>query len=153
MHPKLCLHSFVTTYPFPAPVKLALCDLWFTNPSERGTEHSFLMYFSPNTWTQSQRKQINQINIYAGSPQCSHANLTQWSSMFIATYSAVRRILHGVCCPVCRQWVCLCKPDLASVLVFALEPDSQPERKTLGTVRRTKMLFLVGVCAVCRGQR
>lgn len=50
------LCSFVTAYPFRAPVKLALGDLWYTNPAERDTEHSFLMYFFPNKQAQSQGK-------------------------------------------------------------------------------------------------
>lgn len=95
--------SFVAAYPFHAPVKLALCDLWFTNPAERDTVHSFLMYFSPDTQTQSQQKQIKQINIYAGPPQCSQTNFAQRSILWIATYSTVLWVLHGVCCPVCRH--------------------------------------------------
>lgn len=63
--------------------------------------------------------------------QCSRTNFTQRSIVFIATYSGVLWVLHGVCCPVCRQRVWLHKPDLASVLVFALVPHSTTRDKKI----------------------
>lgn len=82
----------------------------------------YSMYLSTNT----QEKQINQINVNAGLLQRSQANITRWISL-CAVYSADLWAFLGVLCCVCTQWVRLHKPDLASVQLFALVLHSKPK--------------------------
>lgn len=151
MCPKLFSATLLQKYPFCAPVTLTFCDLCYTNPAERDTEHSFLVYFSSNTQAQSQWKWIMSINIYAGPLHGSGANFTPRSILCIASYSTVHWVLHGVCCVQTVGMALKARPGLCpAVCSGATQPTR--DKWPLGATRVTNAAAGYNLLA-CRGQR